>query len=92
MQGSSDQQHNVVDHVPVGDEVHEAGQGPGGVVAHVLELGHQLLPQLVIDDRDLQAALVGQEVAIVSGLEVELEVVQGLALNQVQVVILGQNT
>ena len=45
------------------------------MVANVLELSRRLLPQLVIDDGDLQAAHVGQEVAIVSGLGVRLQVV-----------------
>ena len=50
VQGAGDQQHDVVDHVAVGDVVQEHGEGPGGLVPHVLELGHQLLSQLVFDD------------------------------------------
>ena len=50
MKGASDEEDDVVDHVAVGDVIQEHGEGPGGLVPHVLELGHQLLPQLVLDD------------------------------------------
>ena len=36
------------------DIVEEAGERSGGVVAHVLELGHQLVPQLLVDDGHLE--------------------------------------
>ena len=35
------------------DIVKEAGKRAGRVVAHVLELGHQLVPQLLVDNRHL---------------------------------------
>ena len=36
------------------DIVEEAGQRSCGVVPHVLELGHQLVPQLLVDDGHLE--------------------------------------
>ena len=39
------------------DIVEEAGERSGGVVAHVLELGHQLVPQLLVDYGHLGARL-----------------------------------
>ena len=91
MKGPGDEEDDVVNHVTVGDVVHELGQGPGGLVPHVLELRHQLLPQLVLDDGDLKSAFIRQEVAVVSGLKVELEILQSLALNKVQIVVLTQD-
>ena len=44
VEGTGDEQDDVVDHVAVGDVVEE-----GGLVAHVLELRHQLLAQLVVN-------------------------------------------
>lgn len=45
------------------------------MVSHVLELCHQLVTQLVINDRHLEwGCLVGQKVAVVSALEVQLQV------------------
>ena len=58
----------------------------------MLELCHQLLPQLVINHGHLETALIGQEVTIVRGLEMKLQILQSLALNQVQIIILKQNT
>lgn len=75
VEGARDQQDDVVDHVAVGDEVEEGGEGASRVVAHVLELGDELLPQLVVDHRCLQRARhVGQEVAIVRALQVQLQI------------------
>ena len=37
-------------YAPVSDEVEEGGECAGGVVAHVLELGDELLAQFVVDD------------------------------------------
>ena len=39
------------------DIVEEAGERSGGMVAHVLELGHQLVPQLLINHRHLELGL-----------------------------------
>ena len=44
VEGTGDEQDDVVDHVAVGDVVEE-----GGLVTHVLELRHQLLAQLVVN-------------------------------------------
>ena len=38
------------DYAPVSDEVEEGGECAGGVVAHVLKLGDELLAQFVVDD------------------------------------------
>jgi len=62
------------------------------VVPHVLELDDQLFAQLVVDDGYRQGrGLVGQEAAIVGSLQMQLEILQGLALHQVQVVGLLQD-
>lgn len=53
VQGPGDEEHDVVDHVAVGDVVHELGQSSRGLVPHVLELSHQLLPQLILNHGDL---------------------------------------
>lgn len=78
VQRAGDQQNDVVDHVAVRDEVEERRQRLDGMVAHVLELDDQLLAQLVVDDADGERRrLVGQELAIVGALQVELEVCAG---------------
>ena len=41
-------------HMFLRDIVEEAGERSSGVVAHVLELGHQLVPQLLVDDGHLE--------------------------------------
>ena len=91
MESTSDKKHNVVNHVAVGDEVQEHGELASALIPHVLKLRDELLPQLVLDDGHLKAALVVKEVAVVGGLEMQLEVLQGLALDQVKVVILTQD-
>jgi hypothetical protein len=35
------------------------------MIPHVLELDDKLLPELLVDDRDLEAALVRQEVPVI---------------------------
>ena len=45
------------------------------MVAHVLELGHELLPQLVVDHGDLERRRhVRQEVAVVGRLKVQFQI------------------
>jgi len=76
VEGAGDEQDDVVDHVAVGDVVEE-----GGLVTHVLELRHQLLAQLVVNHGHLQRSwLIDAKVSEVGRLEVELQVVQSLAL------------
>ena len=54
----------------------------------MLELDDVLLAQLVVNDRDGERTrLVGQERAVVGGLQVKLEIVQCLALHQIRVVL-----
>ena len=91
MKSPSDKQHNVVNHVAVGDEIQEHGELASALIPHVLKLRDELLPQLVLDNGHLEAALVVEEVAVVGGLEMQLEVLQCLALDQVKVVILTQD-
>jgi len=43
VEGSSDQENDIVDHVAVGDVVKEGGEGLGGMGPEVLELGNHLL-------------------------------------------------
>lgn len=75
MQRAGDQQNDVVDHVAVRDEVEERGQRLDGMVAQMLELDHQLLAQLVVDDADGQRRrLVGQELAVVGALQMQLQI------------------
>ena len=54
VKGPGDEKDYVVDHVAVGDVVHEHGQRPSGLVPHVLELRHQFLSQFVVNDGDLE--------------------------------------
>ena len=43
MEGASDKKGDVVDHVTVGEIVHEFGEGADGVGAQVAEFGDQLV-------------------------------------------------
>lgn len=43
MQGASDEQRNVVDHVSVGEVLHELGQRAGGVGLNIAKLRHKLV-------------------------------------------------
>lgn len=75
VQSARDEQNDVVDHVAVRNEVEEVRQRLHGMIAHVLELDHQLLAQLVVDHGHRQGRrLVGQETAIVRALQVQLEI------------------
>ena len=57
------------------NEVQKAGQRLIRMVPHVTELHHHLLLEPVVDDRHCQwRSLVGQEVSIVSALQVQLQV------------------
>merc|ERR550534_804302 len=91
VKSSSDEQHDVVDHVAVGDEVKEHGELAGALVPHMLKLSDEFLPQLVLYHGHLEAALVVEEVAVVGGLQMQLEVLQGLALYQIEIIILPQD-
>lgn len=60
---------------PVSYVIQEGGQGLHRMVPHVLELCHQLVAQLVVNHRHLEwRRLVGQKVAIVSALKVQLQI------------------
>jgi len=84
---SGDQQYDVVNHVTVRDVIKECAEGFHGMVAHVLKFNNKLLAQLVIDDRHCQRTwFIGQELAVVRGLQMQFEIVQGLALLKVQVI------
>lgn len=57
------------------DEVHEAGQRLIGLIPHVAKLNHHLFLQLVVDDGHGEGGcLVCQEAAIVSALQVKLQI------------------
>lgn len=87
VKGTGDQQNDVVDHVAVRDVIEERAERLHGMIAHMLELDDQLLAQLVVDDGHGQrAGFVGQELPVIGGLQVQLEIVQGLALLKVQVI------
>lgn len=74
-----DQQDDVVDHVAVRDKVQEGGQGLDGMIPQVLELNHELLAELVVDGGHRQRGrLVGQELAVVRALQVQLQVCKGV--------------
>jgi hypothetical protein len=84
---SSDQQYDVVNHVTVSDVIEERAEGFHGMVAHVLKFNNKLLAQLVIDDGHRQrTGFIGQELAVVRGLQMQFEIIQGLALLKVQVI------
>lgn len=88
VEGACDDQDDVVDHVPVGDVIQERRERLHGVELHVLELVDHLVDALLLDDRGLQRpGLVLQEVAVVCLREVELHVLERLALTQVRVVV-----
>lgn len=75
MQRARDQQDDVVDHVAVRDVVQEGGQRLDRMVAHVLELDHQLLAQLVVDHGHGQRGrFVREELPIVRTLQVQLQI------------------
>lgn len=79
-----DQQDDVVDHVAVRDEVQEGGQRLHGMIPQVLELNHELLAQLVVDGGHGQGRwLVGQELAVVGALQVQLQV-YGMSLGTIK--------
>ena len=91
MKSSSDEKHDVVDHVAVSNEVKEHSELSSALVPHVLKLSDEFLPQLVLYHGHLEAALVVEKVAVVGGLQMQLEVLQGLALDQIEIIILPQD-
>ena len=93
VQGPSDDQHHVVDHVAVCAVVHEGREGLRCLAAHVLPVLHQLLRALVHDRRGVQRGRLVLEVGpVVGAAQMELDVIQGLALRQVVVVCCRQQT
>jgi len=92
MKSACDEEDNIVNHVAIGDIVQECCQVSSGVVPHVLKFYDKLLSQLLVNNGYLKSALIGKKVSIICGLKVELEIIKSLALNQVQVVVLGKNT
>lgn len=75
MQGASNQQDDVVDHVAVGYEVEKGGQRLNGLVAHVLKFDDQLFTQPIVDSGDGERrGLIGQELTVVSALQVKFQV------------------
>lgn len=75
VQRARDQQYDIIDHIAVRDKVQEVGQRLHRMVAHMLELDHQLLAQLVIDHGHRQRRrLVGQKAAVVRALQMQLQI------------------
>ena len=64
-----DKEDNIINHVSISDIVQECSQRTAGMVAQVLELHHKLLADFLVDDADLQGALVGKEVSVVGRLK-----------------------
>lgn len=75
MQRPEREEDDVVDHVRVGDVVHERREGLDGVGPQVVELGHELLGGFVGDGGGGEGeGLVGEEVAVVGRGELHPEV------------------
>ena len=75
VEGAGDEEDDVVNHVAVGDVVEEGGEGLDGLLAHVVELCHELVLEALVNGGDGQGAgLVGQKVAVVRRREVQLQV------------------
>jgi len=93
VKSAGDQQYDVIDHVTVRDVIKERAQWLHSMIAHVLELDDQFLAQLVVNDGNSQwTGLVGQKLAIVGRLQMQLEIVQGLALFEIQVIGVSEYT
>ncbi len=60
---------NIVNHISISDIVQKGCQWTAGMVAQVLELDDKLLADFLVDDADLQAALVGEEISVVGRLK-----------------------
>lgn len=81
-----DDQEDVVDHVAVRDVLHELGQRVRGLRLDVVEVLDELLVQLLLDHRRRERlADVCEEVPVVRCRELELEVLEVVALCQVDV-------
>mmetsp|Transcript_43854 Transcript_43854/g.83747 ORF Transcript_43854/g.83747 Transcript_43854/m.83747 type:complete len:261 (-) Transcript_43854:392-1174(-) len=67
VQRARDNQHHIVDHVPVREVVQEGGQRLGRLATHVAELVHQLASCLVHNGRHLERAwFILKETAVIS--------------------------
>jgi hypothetical protein len=91
-EGAFEEEHHVVDHVLVRDVVEERGQRLHRVGAQVLELAHQLEGGLLLQRRRRHVRLVRQERVVVRLLQVQLDVLERLALRQVVVVPVRQDS
>ena len=88
-----EEEHDVVDGVLERDEVHELAQIRGGLGAEVLELLDELLNSLLPDGRRRnRRRLVCEEGSVVGLLEVELDVVEVVALGDVVKLNVGQKS
>lgn len=87
VQAARDDEHHVVDHVAVGAVLQKGGQRLRGVLQQVVPVVHKLACAALHQCRRVQrAGLVGDEGRVVRAREVELDVLQVLALAQVVVV------
>mmetsp|Transcript_18742 Transcript_18742/g.38511 ORF Transcript_18742/g.38511 Transcript_18742/m.38511 type:complete len:274 (+) Transcript_18742:577-1398(+) len=89
-QGTFQEEHDVLDHVFVRDEVEEGREGLDGLGAEVLEFRHQLLDSRLLQPSGNQSVHICQSVSVVRLAQVQPHVVQCLALRQVMVVSVGQ--
>lgn len=52
MEGSRNQENDVVDHVAISYKVQKLGQRLDGVIAHMLKFNDELFSELVVNDAD----------------------------------------
>ncbi len=74
VEGASDEEGDIVDHVAICYVVHELGEGPDGVGADVAELGDELLCCLGCETRGRGVRGESGEEVAVGGAELELEI------------------
>mmetsp|Transcript_68360 Transcript_68360/g.147506 ORF Transcript_68360/g.147506 Transcript_68360/m.147506 type:complete len:387 (-) Transcript_68360:166-1326(-) len=80
------QQHDVLDHVLVGDEIHEGAQGLHGLRAHILELDHHLAQRSLLDQSRGDRGVHSQKLVVISLLKVQFDVLKRVALREVVVI------
>lgn len=88
VESSCDKQSHVINHVAVGDVVHEFGHGLHGLGSNVPELGNELSRRLFLNGGcgDWRRHI-GEKVSVLGGGQLGLEVLQRVALGQVVVVV-----
>jgi hypothetical protein len=93
VEGSSDEQDNVIDHITISDVVKEGRQRFNTVATDILELCDHLLDTFVLDGGGGEWRwLIGEEITIISLGQVKSNVFESLALDEVGIVIGGEKT